>query len=170
MLSTYLAGRVRIVAVDPGLRVAGVSVFRNDYSNFTGARLATSKVVEVPGRVRGPVAWIKMAEKVADLVCIGIVDVLVLEWMELYGLRGQKGSQEDVGELLGVAGAIAGVIRPSEVIGYKPKTWKGQTPKAIHNKRVLAALSPEERKLVPRDHNAVDSVGLGLYYLERLRP
>jgi hypothetical protein len=48
-----------------------------------------------------------------------------------------------------------------------PGLWKGQVPKDIHNRRVLAKLTPEERSLVPQDHNAIDSVGLLLWALGR---
>ena len=57
-----------------------------------------------------------------------------------------------------------------------PRTWKGTVPTPVHNKRVLAALTPEELALLPRrprakdvDHNCVDAVGLGLWKLRRLR-
>jgi hypothetical protein len=48
-----------------------------------------------------------------------------------------------------------------------PGQWKGQVPKDIHNRRVLAKLTPAERALVPNDHNAIDATGLLLWALER---
>lgn len=57
-----------------------------------------------------------------------------------------------------------------------PRTWKGTRPKPIHNKQVLAALTPDELKLVPLrpraktpDHNCLDAIGLGLWKLGRMR-
>lgn len=57
-----------------------------------------------------------------------------------------------------------------------PTTWKGSVPKEIHNRRVLAHLSPEELARVPLrpraktpDHNCVDAIGLGLWKLRRMR-
>lgn len=56
-----------------------------------------------------------------------------------------------------------------------PTTWKGSVPKDIHNKRVLAALSEDELKLLPKrprakdyDHNCIDAVGIGLWKLGRM--
>lgn len=56
-----------------------------------------------------------------------------------------------------------------------PRTWKGTVPKAIHNQRVLAALTDEERARIPKkpqvkkhDHNIVDAVGIGLWKLGRM--
>ena len=48
-----------------------------------------------------------------------------------------------------------------------PGTWKGQVPKAIHNQRVLAKLTPTELRLVSGDHNEIDAVGLLLYAIAR---
>ena len=51
-----------------------------------------------------------------------------------------------------------------------PYAWKGQTPKDIHNARTLAALTEYERSTIPTfgkalEHNMLDAIGLGLWYL-----
>lgn len=65
--------------------------------------------------------------------------------------------------------------RGAEVELVWPTTWKGSVPKSIHNRRVLAALSEEERALLPKrprakkhDHNMLDAVGEGLWKLGRM--
>jgi hypothetical protein len=64
---------------------------------------------------------------------------------------------------------------PTETV--KPSAWKGQVPKAIHHKRMEAALTPEERIVLrncllkvpgPVQHNLKDAVALGLWKLGRL--
>jgi hypothetical protein len=54
----------------------------------------------------------------------------------------------------------------------EPAQWKGQVPKAIHHKRVIAKLSSVERETVEfglkgiapsKQHNVLDAVGLGLF-------
>ena len=52
-----------------------------------------------------------------------------------------------------------------------PKDWKGQVSKEIHNRRVLALLTADEKtRILPsHDHNMVDAIGLGLFHLKRLR-
>lgn len=57
-----------------------------------------------------------------------------------------------------------------------PRTWKGTVPKRIHGKRIVATLTEEEKKVLPRrpraknyDHNMLDAVGLGLWKLERTK-
>ena len=76
-----------------------------------------------------------------------------------------------VGEVLGRYKARAPGL---DTVLVRPRAWKGNVPKPIHNRRVLAALSQKERALLPRrprarnfDHNMLDAVGLGLYQLER---
>jgi hypothetical protein len=54
-----------------------------------------------------------------------------------------------------------------------PKEWKGSVPKNIHQPRILAALTPEERALIPdlpktKLHNAIDAVGLFLWACGRM--
>jgi hypothetical protein len=56
------------------------------------------------------------------------------------------------------------------IVEVPPGTWKGQVAKDIHNARILAKLTPQERSLVPENHNAIDAVGLLLYALERFYP
>lgn len=73
------------------------------------------------------------------------------------------------------AGARVCANLPTETV--KPSAWKGQVPKAIHHKRMEAALTPEERIVLrncllkvpgPVQHNLKDAVALGLWKLGRL--
>lgn len=55
-----------------------------------------------------------------------------------------------------------------------PHDWKGSVPKEIHNARILAALTQEERALVPSaggkpDHNVVDAIGLSMWAWKKFR-
>ena len=86
----------------------------------------------------------------------------------------------DVNDLLDLSVAVGElkrhfVERGSSVQLVWPMTWKGSVPKKIHNRRVLAALTEEERGKLPKrprakdyDHNMVDAVGLGLWKLGRM--
>lgn len=54
--------------------------------------------------------------------------------------------------------------------------WKGQTPWEIHNRRVLAALTPKEREQIEclelpdsKAHNVIDAVGMGLWVYGRIK-
>ena len=64
-------------------------------------------------------------------------------------------------------GRLIELSQPRKVTLVFPGQWKGQVPKAIHNTRTKAKLTPAEKALVPEDHNAWDAVGLLLWALER---
>lgn len=92
--------------------------------------------------------------------------VVVVETPVLYPTKRAK--HYDVGRLLDVAKKMAKTAENG--VGVSPSAWKGQVPKKIHNKRVLAALSDTEKSLVLSidNHNTIDAIGIGLWYLGRL--
>lgn len=58
-------------------------------------------------------------------------------------------------------------IGSGRIYGVWPHDWKGSVDKTVHNQRVLATLTPEERALIPTMprakrpiHDAVDAAGL----------
>lgn len=163
---------MRVVSVDPGLRYCGVAEWRD------GALVAASGVkTTVSDAVRGPVAWAAMAGEVRGVVEPHLfdVDVLVVEYPQIYPKRRGFRSfvnPNDLLEVAGVVGAIVGALNPVTVVGYLPREWKGSTPKEKHNNAVLATLLYAELALVPNlpeylAHNVTDSLGLGLFYLGR---
>ena len=70
----------------------------------------------------------------------------------------------DLIDLAAVAGACS-ALGPLEFV--HPATWKGQVPKEICHARMKDKLSGKERVLLVNDHNVLDAVGIGLWYLER---
>jgi hypothetical protein len=107
-------------------------------------------------------------------------DRAVIERPQVYRASQSKGDPND---LITLAIGVGQMKERLEAAGLAvelvlPTTWKGQTPKEIHSKRILAALSEEEvfrlnaclNSLAPSiRHNLVDAVGLGLWLLKRLR-
>jgi hypothetical protein len=85
--------------------------------------------------------------------------------------RDSRVNTQDVIRLAQSAGRIA--ANYPEAVWYLPAQWKGGVPKAVHQKRILAALSDEEKALL-KDMNkgtlkqVLDAIGLGLYHLGRL--
>ncbi len=107
------------------------------------------------------------------------LDVAVIELPVIYPLGLGKGDPNQLIDLAVFVGDLRGfyVRRLSlDVVLVRPRTWKGTVPKRIHNARVLEALTPDERALLPRrprardyDHNMLDAVGLGLWQLRKDR-
>ena len=107
---------------------------------------------------------------------------LVLEVPRIYPNR-SKGDPNDIVELALTAGEIRGHYRPlvTSIIEVFPASWKGQVPKDIHHARVLRELGEDERRLLDvekrkptktnphgYDHNMLDAVALGLWFLKRM--
>ena len=56
--------------------------------------------------------------------------------------------------------------RTSEVRLVTPREWKGTLPKALMAKRILAALTPQERVIAKGlGPDAIDAIGLGKWAL-----
>lgn len=103
------------------------------------------------------------------------VDILVIEWPQVYRATRSKGDPNDLLAVAGVAGGVLSQVTALQrTLTPKPAEWKGQVPKEIHNARVLARLDDAERALVdgagPASllNNAIDAVGLGLWALGRM--
>jgi hypothetical protein len=156
----------RLLSLDPGLRACGVGYF------VDGKLLQADLVRNTEKTLRGPGAWVTMAQAVlAEFP--GEYDVLVVEQQQVYAAGKAKGDPADLLELAGVVGACTALLSWDEVVGVLPKAWKGQVPKEVHNARILKALSHEERNMVELScapslvHNVIDSVGLGLWFLNK---
>jgi hypothetical protein len=101
----------------------------------------------------------------------------VIEWPQVYTFGKSKGDPNDLLPVAGVAAVCAATLayasRPAELV--KPAAWKGQTPKDVHNARVLARLTPGELAMVDGSgipmslrNNVIDAIGLGLWKLGRM--
>jgi hypothetical protein len=86
--------------------------------------------------------------------------------------------QEDPNDLIQVARAVGQWEQACsfhELHHRFPRQWKGTTPKDIHNRRVLAALTDGEREILERlelpktkIHNVIDAIGMGLWVYGRI--
>ena len=142
---------MRLVAIDPG-KTSGFAEFHHG-KLIEAMPLSEREILE-----RSPVGR----------------GVCVIELPVVYASRNVPAA--DLIDLAVLVGDLRGLYRRHgfETVLVKPRTWKGTTPKAIHHKRVLGALTAEERAILPRrpraknyDHNMLDAVGLGLWQLTR---
>lgn len=144
-----------------------------DPGRMTGwARFVDNQLVEA-GTMKPYEHGVRAAFEDADVP--DIADLVVIENPRWYPHK----TKGDVNELLDLAvlvGQLEGFFEKTKVELVSPRTWKGTVPKEIHNRRVLAALRPEELAVLPKrprakdyDHNMTDAVGLGLWKLGRMR-
>ena len=162
---------MRILAIDPGLRVCGVA-------ELVDGVLARAVLVVSPEKTaRGGPAWVAMARAVTAAVSSwGAPCVLVVECPQQYDAAHCRVDRADLSELSAVAGALCAVLGTGEVRTPAPRTWKGQVPKDVHNARTLARLTPGELACVVWPtalglrHNVTDAIGLGLWASRRGLP
>lgn len=93
---------------------------------------------------------------------------LVCEVPEVYAGKFER----DLINLALAAGRVCALHPSPEYV--RPAAWKGSVPKRVHNARVISMLSDNERKIVydypiaaSLRHNLIDSVGIGLWALDR---
>lgn len=159
-----------IIAVDPGLRVCGVSIFNEK-------RLIRAFLAHGAEKGNGPKAWAEMALGVMSQVVLSTAFknpgvALVLEGQKVYQGGKQKGDPADLLELAGVCGYLASYF--PVVVRVFPHEWKGQMTKATTEGRVYDRLDETERGAIEvhgaKTHNVLDAIGLGLFYCGRFEP
>ncbi len=147
-----------VIGIDPGKR-SGWALFDRGNALVAAGTMPEREILDSPpGAERYDVPF-------------GLV---VIELPVIYPTR--KTPPADLIDLAVLVGDLRGFYYRAgvEVRLVTPRNWKGTVPKPIHNKRTLAALTPEERALLPKrprardyDHNMLDAVGLGLWGTKR---
>lgn len=108
--------------------------------------------------------------------------ILVWEWPHVYQRERSHADPADLLALAAVGGAVAAAAASLwlglVVMTVEPGEWSGQVPKSKtgdpwaspRGRRIHERLTPAERDLVPRSHDALDAVGIGLHTLGRFAP
>lgn len=137
-----------MMAIDPGTKSTGVAFFlKSKLRSVTRIPFTTCAELHPFGQE-------------------SFVDVLVCEVPQVYPRS--KADPNDLIKLALLAGGLVGQTVAVHKVLVKPREWKGQVPKKIHNARTLAKLTPSELKLCGGlSHDEIDAVGLGLWYLGR---
>lgn len=145
---------VTTVAIDPGTKSTGFAFFHGD---------TLSHVARAKGLRCNNLDTLDF-EKVRKWR--GCCTHFVCEVPQVYPQS--KADPNDMIPLALLAGSLVGFFGSPFVKLPKPREWKGQVPKKIHNARTLAALTPAELQLCGGlSHDEIDAVGLGLWYLGR---
>ncbi|TQF13721.1 hypothetical protein FJV41_22360 [Myxococcus llanfairpwllgwyngyllgogerychwyrndrobwllllantysiliogogogochensis] len=173
-----------LLAIDPGLRECGIALFDLD----SGELLAAGMPTNPERKARGLSAWARMAEGVAAFVSSfleplraagGTLSITVAsECPQVYTAGKSKGDPNDLIELAGVVGRVAGALGATSERSYLPREWKGTLDGDVMVERIKARLGerPHEhlRVQLPRasekHHNVWDAIGIGLHVVGRLAP
>ena len=164
-----------LVAIDPSIRACGVALFTNE-SELIGA----TTIMDVDDTK--PLSWriqeiaLRVKKYVIDSTMVPNIELLITEWPQSYA--GKTRDSNDLFGLCAIPFAVAGHTIP--VRAYTPREWSGQIPKSTRKstantspraKRIKSRLTRKELKHWPEgQHDAIDSVGIGLHYFGRLNP
>jgi hypothetical protein len=155
-----------VIALDPGVKAAGVAVFIDGELDF---------------------AWLAQGKSWQDTAYDAFQGLyrskcrdphqyttkVVIERPQVYQQRKLKGDPNDLVSVALMAGAFCGyagssALRP-EIVSVFPRYWKGQVDPDVMIERIKGKLSKEEtgRVELPRkknlQHNVWDAVGIGLW-------
>lgn len=148
-------------SVDPGVRYAAVAA-------WCDRRLIATRRIVTPRFIQRGYLGLATAVFAAEL---DVTPDLVIETPRSYtgksvkekDLRGLRQTVDEVVEAMRLLGG--------EVHRVYPSDWKGTVPKAVHQPRIIGALTPHELALLGTvnrpNHDIVDAVGLGLWHLGR---
>ena len=161
------------VALDPGLRASGLAVFE-------GAVLKHAAIVrpEIHHRETLP-AVVVMCEGLVAMIDTARAQYkhealdLIVEYPQVYQRVGgkTKGDPNDLLPLAAVCGGVAACVVADLKRAVHPSEWKGSVDGDVFTERIKQRLTKNELVRLPVGslaHNAIDAVGLGLWYLNRL--
>lgn len=165
-----------LVNVDPGLIHPAIALFHH-------GQLCVARRVKVPKAV----ASLPMGERVrqvVDLIGAACSEVLgtespvalVTERPQVYAGAKSKGDPNDLIPLAMIIGGVSTGFRVP-TISIVPRDWAGATRKETtgdpwlspRGQLVESILSTDERARCESSHDAIDSVGMGLKVLNRVR-
>lgn len=161
-----------ILAVDPGIsprNATGIALFDR--------RLYMAGVVRADPKLVGIDAQADLADRIRHVVeahGVRTLDALILEWPQVYPHERNVNPNTSLLPLAGLAGHVSASFRCSRRVIYTPREWKGSIPGDVFTQRILDRLDPPERAIVDAvmpaglRHNAIDAVGLALFYLGRM--
>lgn len=156
----------QLFAVDPGTRESGLAVFQDKI--LTGAWAVKAKGATPDARV------VDVVRQMVEIIRPRILTPSggTIEMPQVY--RHGPGSVIDPDDILLLTLVVGGVVCGLPELEWKrvhPAAWKGQVPKTVMTNRITKRLAESERAVVATtndNHNAIDSVGLGLWALSRL--
>lgn len=157
----------RLIAIDPGTRLCGFTLFEGLLPKRVGVAKSTAATLALRAYAMGT----QIMYVVQDLGWPHIEDVVV-ERPVIY--PGSRERDSDMMDLAVAAGVIGGIIgrQSFNLTMPTPREWKGTVPKGIHNERTKvkcpAAVALVESTVPKSQQNHVwDAVGLALWQIER---
>jgi hypothetical protein len=156
----------RIIGIDPGINFTGVAILEDGKVKF--AKLINRKYDALPVNID------QQSCELAGLLQIRLdrifVAKAVVEAPRIYpDSPARDNDQMDLSLMAGALFRAVSSISYAALLAY-PRTWKGTTPKKIHNKRILEKLPELNELLKPypkgQHEHIIDAAGLALWASE----
>ncbi len=160
---------MKLLAIDPGL-ISGYAFWNKDSQRC----LPLSAGLIKAGKPK--LSWQERILLLANAVCKrldmrGHPDLVLIERPEFYGVV----RPEDRGKLFMLIGVLIQAISrygvPVELIGVNE--WKGQLPKKVVEQRIENVMSENgcltAYKKLEAKNDAIDAIGIGLWYMGYLK-
>lgn len=144
-----------ILGVDPGLSATGVCLWNpiKQILSFETIRTDFHPLWGLHERC------VFIANQVNESLGGRKPDVMVIEHMQVYQQRKQKGDPNDLVDLAFLEGVIAQRVRAGACLTPTPRQWKGSIDKKVHHRRLMRELIREPRT----SEHSRDAYGLARY-------
>ena len=153
------------IAVDPGIDFG--------WSRWHDGTLQEAHTISAPNHGVGPNEFWEAVHEQASILaeCAKGCSRAMIEFPAFWDSVGGHTSGRS-GALVKLSLVVGAYARAVEMVGcaaqfVEVNTWKGQLPKSVVAARIQKVLSPKEKQIPIKSH-AVDAVGIGLWWHNRL--
>ena len=155
-----------ILAIDPSINSCGTAVFNEDDKKLVFYKLIKSVDTSDSKDVFGYAS--KAKQIVLQLQHLVInkysINKIILEVPEYWRIEGFAARESgSISKLTFICGMIYNINDDIEYTLYVPRMWKKQLPKEVVNNRLRKVYTNID--IAHTDHNVVDAIGIGHYYL-----
>jgi len=187
---------MNLLAIDPGVNCLGYAVFENSRLACAGVSTRVKGRTQwIQDHALEVECAIRLKDPASGIIGSIGFQFVVCEYMTHYAEQGRLGRSRKASDAIGqdlidcaIAGAyVAGRCAPyADLVLVRPQEWKRQLPKGVVAKRILGdsdegarasrLLDATETLAATRDlhpiskslrHNAIDAIGIGLWFLGR---
>lgn len=158
--------KARLLSIDPGFRYFGFAVL-DDYE-LLHAGISKTKSEDWEKWTGQPPSFLEIAFLLDNY-----------DWAERKALiefpkvHRDTPNADSIVKLAAACGAYTSILQAAgfDVTWVEPRAWKGQVPKDVMFKRIVAKLKDFEYSRIdnPKDHNVIDAVGIGLWQIRKNR-
>lgn len=163
-----------LLAIDPGVRVAGYAIYKRKELLRCGLVEAPSKISQIEAIIHNCKQILWAWNEVYGIN--SIPEFLVIERPQIYQQAFLKGDPNDLTWLAYMGGILTSQFNCEKPFLPLPREWKGQVDKEVMNNRILESLPKREKEYVIMTlqeiksslrHNVLDAVGLGKWVINK---